>query len=66
MKSKLVKTLIKKLIKKCGGKKEAADKLGISLGYLYMIEKGRPVSLGLKKLIEIALDEIIAEGILPW
>jgi len=66
MKSKPIKTLIKQLIKKCGGKKEAARKIGISLGYLYMIEKGRPVSPGLKKLTEIAIEEIIAEGILPW
>jgi len=58
MKTKPIKTLIKKLIKVCGGKKQAADKIGISLGYIYMIEKGRPVSLGLKKLVEIAINEI--------
>ena len=56
MKSKPIKTLIKQLIKKCGSKKEAAAKLGISLAYIYMIEKGRPASLGLKKLVEIALE----------
>ena len=57
MKSKPIKTLIKQLIKKCGSKKEAAAEIDISLAYIYMIEKGRPVSPGLKKLIEIALEE---------
>jgi len=58
MKSKSIKTLIKQLIKKCGSKKKAAIKIGISLGYLYMIYKGRNVSPGLKKLVEIALEDL--------
>jgi len=56
MKSKTVKTYIKQLISKIGERKAVAKELGISLSYLYMLEKGKKApSEHLRKLIKRVL-----------
>ncbi len=56
MKTKTVKTYIKQLVKKFGSKEETAQKLGVSLRYIYMLGKGEKVpSDHLRKLIKTLL-----------
>jgi len=56
MKSNTVKTYIKQLVRKIGSKKQAAQELGVTLRYIYMLEKGEKVpSESLRKLIKILL-----------
>jgi len=43
MKPRKVKTKIAQIIKNCGGKQQAADKLNISLRWLYYLETGQKV-----------------------
>ena len=43
MQTKTVKTYIKQLIKKFGKRRHVAQELGISLRYIYMLEKGEKV-----------------------
>ena len=56
MKTNTVKTYIKQLVRKIGSKKQAAQELGVTLRYIYMLEKGEKVpSESLRKLIKILL-----------
>lgn len=56
MKTKTVKTYIKQLIKQFKTKKETAQRLGVSLRYIYMLEKGEKIpSESLRKLIKVML-----------
>ena len=56
MKTKTVKTYIKQLVKKFGSKKKTAQELGVTLRYIYMLEKGEKVpSEHLRKLIKMLL-----------
>lgn len=56
MQTKTVKTYIKQLVKKFGSKEKAAQNLGVTLRYIYMLENGEKVpSEHLRKLIKILL-----------
>ena len=56
MQTKTVKTYIKQLVKKFKSKKETAQRLGVSLRYIYMLEKGEKIpSEHLRKLIKVML-----------
>jgi len=56
MKTKTVKTYIKQLVKKFGSKDKVAQELGVTLRYIYMLEKGEKVPSGhLRKLIKMLL-----------
>jgi len=56
MKTLTVKTYIKRLIKKFGKRRAVAQELGVTLRYIYMLEKGEKVpSDHLRKLIKAVL-----------
>ena len=58
MKTNTVKTYIKQLDRQLGSKEVIANKLGITLRYVYMLEKGERVpSEHLRKLIKLMLKE---------
>lgn len=52
-----MKTLTKQLIKKYGKRAMVAEKLGISLQYVYMLEAGQRPSEQLRKLGRLLLNE---------
>ena len=56
MKTNTVKTYIKQLVRKFGKRKLVAQELGVSLRYIYMLEKGEKIpSDHLRKLIKLVL-----------
>lgn len=58
MQAKTVKTYIKQLVKRFGSKEKTAQRLGVSLRYIYMLEKGEKIpSEHLRKLIKVKLNE---------
>ena len=58
MNTKTIKTYIKQLVKQLGTKEAVSIKLGITLRYVYMLEKGERVpSEHLRKLIKLILKE---------
>ena len=57
VKTKTVKTYIKQLVKRMGSKDAVARKLGITLRYIYMLEKGKIPGEHLRKIIKLVLEK---------